>query len=85
MTTERETNQIVDSGITELALGISGMSDEEAAQALDTRMRSLEEQWKRSFIERGLVLLEFEERKLWRLVKDRDTGQPYTSLDKWII
>lgn len=84
MRTEQRTDLILGDGIKELALGISGMSDEEAAQTLDTRMRALEEQWRRSFIERGLVLLEFEERKLWRLVTDQDTGQPYPSLDKWI-
>jgi len=58
------------------------MGDDEAANTLDTRMCALEDQWKRSFVERGLILLEFEERRLWMYVKDRDTGQPYTSLDK---
>lgn len=84
MTTERVTNQIVDGETIELALRVNGMDDEEAAISLDIRMRALEEQWKRSFIERGLILLEFEEREFWRLVKDRDTGQPYQSLDRWI-
>jgi hypothetical protein len=60
------------------------MGDDEAANALDTRMCALEDQWKRSFVERGLILLEFEERRLWMYVKDRDTGQPYTSLDRWL-
>jgi hypothetical protein len=83
MTTDREVNQIVDGRIIGL-LGINGMGKEEAARTLDTRMRTLEDQWKRSFIERGLILLEFEKRNLWKLINDRGTGQPYSSLDKWI-
>jgi len=81
---DREAKQILHSGTLELALSVNGMGDEEAALTLDTRMRVLEDQWKRTFVERGLILLEFEERKLWCLLKDPDTGQPYETLRKWI-
>jgi hypothetical protein len=84
MTTEQDTIQIANGQTIERALGVNGMRDEEAASTLDTRMCALEVQWKRGFVERGLILLEFEERRLWRYVKDRDTGQPYMSLDKWL-
>jgi hypothetical protein len=84
MTTERGTNQIVYDGTLESFLGVKGMRDEETAHALDARMCALEDQWKRSFVERGLILLEFEERNLWSLLKDPDTGLPYPSLRKWI-
>ena len=84
MMLDREAKQILHSGTLELALSVNGMGDEEAALTLDTRMRVLEDQWKRTFVERGLILLEFEERKLWCLLKDPDTGQPYETLRKWI-
>jgi len=80
----QETKQILDSGTLEFALSVNGMGDEEAALTLDTRMRVLEDQWKRTFVERGLILLEFEDRNLWCLLKDPDTGQPYETLRKWI-
>ncbi|MGD0859303.1 MAG: hypothetical protein ABR912_08280 [Terracidiphilus sp.] len=84
MTTERNAGQILGGETLELALRVNGMGDEEAALVLDARMCILEDQWKRSFVERGLILLEFEERDLWSLLKDPDTDQPYPSLRKWI-
>ena len=84
MTTAREAGQILGGETLELALRINGMGDEEAALVLDARMCILEDQWKRSFVERGLILLEFEERNLWSLLTDPDTNQPYPSLRKWI-
>jgi hypothetical protein len=59
--------------------------DQEAADALTTRLRALERAYKRGYIERGLILLEVEERELWRLVEDPETGQPFTSLERWIV
>jgi hypothetical protein len=84
MAANQGTDLILRSGPTEAYLGIAGMGNEEAAQTLDAKMRDLEEEWKRSFIYRGLILLEFEERELWRLVRDRNSGEFYPSMDKWI-
>lgn len=64
---------------------LRSVPDQEAADALAGRLRELERQYKRGFVERGLVLLEVEERDLWRLVDDAETGQAYTSLDRFIV
>lgn len=61
------------------------MDDEEAATTLDRRLRELEIQWKRTFVERGIILLEMEQRLLWKHLTDPNTSQPYTSLERWII
>lgn len=72
-------------GITEATLiNLRNMPDEIAAVALDGRLRALEIQWKRSFLERGLLLLEMEQRQLWRKLTDPHTQEPYSSLEKWI-
>ena len=73
-------------GITEATLiNLRNMPDEIAAVALDGRLRALEIQWKRSFLERGVLLLEMEQRMLWRKLDDPSTGEPYTSLERWIL
>lgn len=84
MTTNRGTDLALRSGTTEAYLGITGMRDEDAAQTLDAAMRRLEDEWKKSFIYRGLILLEFEERGLWKFIRDQTTGELYLSMDKWI-
>lgn len=61
------------------------LPDQEAADALDGRLRGLERAYKRSFVERGLILLEMEERRLWGFLTDSETGQAYASLEKWIV
>jgi hypothetical protein len=83
MTTNRGADLVLRSGA-EAYLGIAGMRDEDAARTLDAMMRGLEEAWKRNFVSRGLILLEFEERELWRLIQDQTTGEFYSSMDKWI-
>jgi hypothetical protein len=73
-------------GVTEATLiNLRNMPDEIAAVALDGRLRALEIQWKRSFLERGVLLLEMEQRMLWRKLDDPSTGEPYTSLERWIL
>jgi hypothetical protein len=68
-------------GLTDFTIrSIRLMSDEEAASVLDGRIRSLERAYKRSFVERGLCLLEMEQRELWAIV---DGGQ-YQSLNEYI-
>ena len=61
------------------------MPDGEAAVALDSRLRSLEEAWKRSFIEKGVILHEVKQRLLWAKLDDPETGEPYTSFDRWVL
>lgn len=77
---------MLDAGVTDAALiSLRSMPDEIAAVALDGRLRTLEAQWKRTFVERGLILLEMEQRMLWKYLPDPQTGQPYNSLERWII
>ena len=59
---------------------LRSMPDEEAAQVLDLRLRELEKQHRRGFVERGLILVEVEERQLW----DKIPGRPFKSMNEWI-
>jgi hypothetical protein len=64
---------------------LRGMDDTDAAIFLDARLRELEAQWKRTFIERGLILLEMEQRLLWKYLTNPLTSEPYTSFERWIV
>lgn len=64
--------------------GLRSMSDADAARVLDERLRFLERQYKRNFVERGFILVEVEERKLWTQLVDADTNETYTSFDRWV-
>jgi hypothetical protein len=68
----------------EHVLGIEGMHDKEAGQVLDTRLRALEEQHKRTFVEFGLILFEVQNRELWRYVIDPLNGEVYRNFSKWV-
>jgi hypothetical protein len=61
------------------------LGDLEAAKVLDDRLRFLESQYKRNYVERGFILLEMEERVLWKLLTDAETGQPYASFERWVV
>ena len=72
--------------ITEASLiHLRQQSDDFAARFLDARMRELEEVWKHGFVERGLILLEMEQRMLWQFLTDPQTGKTYHSFERWII
>jgi hypothetical protein len=60
------------------------LPDAYTAQLLDSHLRLLEQQWKRSFISRGLILIEMKQRQLWKHVLDRN-ARPFTSLESWIV
>lgn len=60
------------------------MPDSEAAQILDSRLRELERLYKRGFVERGFILLEMEERQLWKEITDKETKEKYTSFERWV-
>jgi hypothetical protein len=64
--------------------GLRSMSDADAARVLDERLRFLERQYKRNFVERGFILVEVEERQLWKELVDADTNEKYTSFDRWV-
>lgn len=82
------TSIILDSreAITETTLiRLRSLADEEAAVILDSRMSTLEDIWKTSFVERGLIALEIEERLLWQHIDDPKTGIPFTSKERYIL
>src|SRR6185437_13083690 len=64
------------------------LPDPEAAEVLNARFatwnRIEELQRERSFSERGLIILEFERRALWKYILDPDTDQPYPSMNAWM-
>lgn len=72
------------SEITELSLiQLRTLSADDAAAVLDDRLRVLEAQYKRSYAERGLLLLEMKERQLWKHLRDAN-GNPFTSFERYI-
>ena len=63
------------------------LPDQDAAPALNTRMGALDVIHKlheRSYAERGIIVREFERRKLWEHLVDPDTGTPFASLTAWM-
>jgi hypothetical protein len=65
--------------------GLRSMSDADAARVLDDRLRFLERQYKRNFVERGFILLEMEERQLWKCLIDSETGDEFQSFERYIV
>ena len=59
------------------------MPDEIAAVALDGRLRTIDAQERRGYAEKGLIVLEVEQRLLWRFMLDGG-GNPFTSLTRWV-
>ena len=76
---------IIDSVTESTLIQLRAMPDEIAAVALGCRLRTLEGLWRRSFVERGLILHEVKQRLLWKLLNDDTTGEPYTSFDRWVL
>lgn len=71
---------------------LRGMTEEYAAQVYTERIRELERQYKRTFIERGYILVEVEERELWKhidckedLLADKEPPRKYHSLGEWLV
>lgn len=63
------------------------LPDVEAADALNKRMGILDEIHRlheRSFVERGIIIREFERRHLWSHLIDPDTDQPFPNLTAWL-
>lgn len=59
------------------------MQPADAAMALDGALRALDGLSKRVFIERGLILLEVESRRLWEHLAAPE-GTPYRSFEQWV-
>lgn len=73
------------SPINETALiQLRAMHDEDAAQVIDGRMRQLEQIWKRSFAERGCLMVEIKQRLLWQHIDDPSTGMACKSMERYI-
>jgi hypothetical protein len=82
----KNTSPILDSAspVTELSLlQLRSMPEEKAATFLDLRLRALEDAWKRSYVERGVILIEVQDRQLWRWMVDF-AGEQYESFEGWV-
>jgi hypothetical protein len=73
-------NEVTPETILELRTG----DDLDAADRLDARVRELESQHKRTFVEMGLILNEMSDRTLFIKIVDKVTGQYFTSFDRWL-
>jgi hypothetical protein len=60
------------------------MSEEGAATALQTILKSLDPLEKQVFALRGMAMLLIEERSLYRWVIDEEVGDYFTSFDRWM-
>jgi len=63
---------------------LTAMPDAEVARILDARVRDLERQHRRSFIELGLICVEMSDRSLWRELVDPETGNFFQSFSSWL-
>lgn len=66
---------------------VLALPDELAADALNKRMIVLDEisrLHERSFVERGIIIREFERRQLWKHLTDPETGQSFPNLTAWL-
>ncbi len=65
-------------------LAIRLQSDEQAAVALASILRSLDRIEEQAFAVRGEAMLLIEERNLYRWIVDEEVGDYYVSFDKWL-
>ena len=66
---------------------IVALPDEKAAVELNQRMaffEQIERIHERSFVERGIIIREFEKRRLWAFLIDPDTGESFPNLTAWL-
>lgn len=66
-------------------LNLRTVDNLDAADVFDKRIRVMEQQHKRSFVERGMILVEMETRQLWSVLVDPDTNVYYRSLERWLM
>lgn len=63
------------------------MPNPEAAEALNARMAALEQIHRiheRSYVERGIIVREFERRHLWQHLEDPETGEAFPNFTAWM-
>lgn len=66
---------------------VISLPDPEAATAMNERMAMwvrIDKLQERSFVERGLIIREFEKRSLWRYLTDPETGSTFPHLTAWL-
>lgn len=68
---------------TKLTLAKSSTSLQSRAQIVERRLQELYQSARRDFIETGHLIVEVEDKELWRHLVDAEE-QPYTSMDQWI-
>lgn len=76
---------VADREITEKDIqNLRDVDDLEAADIFDARIRRLEARHRATFVEMGLILMEVEDRELWKVLINQETGQYWTSYDRWL-
>lgn len=68
---------------TKLTLAKSSTSLQSRAQIVERRLQELYQSARRDFIETGHLIVEVEDKELWKHLVDAE-DQPYTSMDQWI-
>lgn len=63
----------------------SELPDEEAESLMFLRLRSLDETWKLSYGEVGLICQAVQTRLLWKHRPDPETGERCTSFTRWVL
>ena len=59
--------------------------DADVAKRLDSRIRELERQHRRSFVELGLICNEMADRSLWQELVNPETGNFFQSFGSWLM
>lgn len=82
--------QLAPTAIEVLSVNLSesiSLPDPEAAESLNRRMAAwvkVDRLYERSFVERGLIIREFEKRQLWKYLIDPETGETFPHLSAWL-
>lgn len=80
------TLDVADREITEKdILNLREIDDLEAADIYDARVRRLERQNRRSFIEMGMICLEISDRELWKKLVSSETNKYFHSFDAYML
>lgn len=66
---------------------VIALPDPEAAFALNSRILAwnvIDKLHERSYVERGLIAIQFEKKQLWKHLIDPDVGQPFENFTSWM-
>lgn len=64
---------------------VESLPDQEAADALDAKIRRLEAILRTAFMELGYIASVIQKRKLWQYLKSPKSGHLFTSFDEWLL